>query len=368
MNKIRVLVVDDSTVIRRLLSATLAEDFEIEVAATAANGRIALAKIPQVEPDIITLDMAMPEMNGIQTLVELRKLYAHLPVIFFSESTCRGSRDSFAALAKGANACVLKPVHIGNINATKQSVRDHLIPLIKEWGNRTVGSTKPPLAQKTLAIEKLSNGHLPTPRPRKIEVVAIGVSTGGPSALMQVMRRLPRGFPLPIVVVQHMPAVFTKRLADRLNQHCEIEILEGRPGEQLRAGTAYIAPGDWHMSVARKGNQLSLQTSQDSPENSCRPAVDVLFRSVAEVCGAQALAIVLTGMGQDGLRGSHAICDAGGIIYAQDETTSVVWGMPRAVAEAGIASKILPLEKVAESMIRVASLGRSKNPRLTNTA
>ncbi len=355
--KIRVLVVDDSTVIRRLLTDALASDPQIEVAGTAANGKIALAKIPQVNPDVITLDMEMPEMDGITTLVEIRKLYPKLPVIMFSTLTQRGAEATLDALAKGANDYVTKPANVGSVTAAMQSVKTELVPRVKAFcpwfaqaiQSRIVQTTRPVLARQVPA---------PSLRPTRIDIVAIGCSTGGPNALQAIIPSLRADFPVPIVVVQHMPPIFTKHLATRLDGLSQVDVCEAQRGETLHPGGVWIAPGDFHMTLNRRGANVCVDLNQGTPENSCRPAVDVLFRSVTDLYGANVLSVVLTGMGQDGLRGCEASEASGGQIIIQDEATSVVWGMPGAVARSGIKSTMLPLNRIAVELNRRVSFGR----------
>ena len=356
MRKIRVLVVDDSTVIRRLLSDTLAEDPQIEIAGTAANGKIAIAKLTQVNPDIVTLDMEMPEMNGIETLVELRKTHPKLPVIMFSTLTQRGAEATFDALAKGASDYVTKPANVGSVSASLQNVRQQLVPKIKAlcpWLSPSLVkvssakvNTTPRVRKPNIAVET------------RIDMIGIGVSTGGPNALAKILPKLPARFPMPIMIVQHMPPIFTKHLANRLNGMCNIGVVEASHGEIVQPGIAYIAPGDFHMSVRRQGVRLIIELDQAPPENSCRPAVDVLFRSLAQNYGPSLSATILTGMGQDGLRGCEIVRDAGGTIQVQDEATSVVWGMPGVVANAGLADKVIPLEEIATHLMQQASVKR----------
>lgn len=360
MRRIRVLIVDDSTVIRRLLSDALSCDSTIEVVGTAPNGRIALAKLPQLAPDVVTLDVEMPEMDGLTTVLELRKTYSNLPVIMFSTLTQKGAEATLDALSNGANDYVTKPANVGSVSEAIQRVRDELIPKIKslcKWYRETsqAGTATPQTSSQkpSLCAKKQSA------KSTRIDAVTIGSSTGGPNALMTVLRNLPKVFPVPIFIVQHMPPVFTKHLANRLNQNCELEVVEARPGETIRPGMVAIAPGDYHMTIRRQGVSICIETSQTPPENSCRPAVDVLFRSVAQVYGENTLGVVLTGMGQDGRRGAEIIRDAGGLIFAQDEQTSVVWGMPRAVVQAQLADKILPLEDVSQQIISAVAAGRA---------
>jgi two-component system, chemotaxis family, protein-glutamate methylesterase/glutaminase len=355
MRKVRVLVVDDSVVIRRMLTDVFAGDPDIELAGVAANGRIALAKLPQINPDLVTLDIEMPELDGLGTLPELRKLYPKLPVIMFSTLTERGAVATLEALSKGATDYVTKPANVGSVAVGIQRVRDELLPKIKALCRIEPPSitTAPPQSRR-LSISTARKKTF-----QKCEIVVIGSSTGGPQALTAVLRKLPANFAAPIVVVQHMPPVFTNHLANRLNQDCALEVVEATGTETLRAGQVLIAPGDFHLELKRQGVIVTTVTNRKPPENSCRPAVDVLFRSAASIFGGGCLGVVLTGMGQDGLRGSEAIVDAGGSIIAQDEATSVVWGMPRAVAQAGIASRVLPLQSVADEMTRLTALGRN---------
>lgn len=353
MQKVRVLVVDDSVVIRRMLTDVFAGDPDIELAGVAANGRIALAKLPQINPDLVTLDIEMPELDGLGTLPELRKLYPKLPVIMFSTLTERGAVSTLEALSRGATDYVTKPANVGSVAVGIQRVRDELLPKIKALCRIERPATalpQPPRMAKPLAAKRTL---------QKCDIVVIGSSTGGPQALTAVLSKLPASFPTPIVVVQHMPPVFTNHLANRLNQDCALEVIEATGAETLRPGQVLIAPGDYHLELKRHGVFVTTTTNRNPPENSCRPAVDVLFRSAAALYGPSCLGVVLTGMGQDGLRGSEAIVHAGGSVITQDEATSVVWGMPRAVAQAGIASRILPLQSIADELIRLTALGRN---------
>lgn len=353
MRKIRALVVDDSAVIRRLVSDVLASDREIEVVGFAADGRIALAKIPQVNPDVIVLDVEMPVMNGLEALRELRKTYLRLPVIMFSTLTERGASATLDALALGASDYVAKPSNAGSATAARQRIRDELIPKIKahcaavpELGISPATPRPDAPFPSNLPARPLRSGS------ERVDVVAIGVSTGGPNALAELIPQLPANLPVPVLIVQHMPPIFTRFLAERLSAKSQIPVSEGRPGEAVKAGPVRVAPGDFHMVVERAGGIVRIGTHQGPPENSCRPAVDVLFRSVAEVYGAHALGVVMTGMGQDGLRGCQCICEAGGQVLAQDQATSVVWGMPGFVARAGLADKVLPLGQLAGEIVR----------------
>jgi two-component system chemotaxis response regulator CheB len=353
MKAIRVLIVDDSTVIRRLLSDSLSSDPQIEVVGTAAHGKIALAKIPQFNPDVVTLDMEMPEMDGITTLVEIRKLYPKLPVIMFSTLTERGATATLEALSKGANDYVTKPANVGSVNAAMQSVREELIPRLKALCLSSTAKTTTPIG--TRSVRTASKGSLVKNR---VDVVAIGSSTGGPNALQEIIPRLPADFPIPILIVQHMPPIFTRHLAERLNQLSQLTVTEAKQGDSIHAGGVWIAPGDFHLRLKRVANDVQVQLDRGIPENSCRPAVDVMFRSAESIYGGNLLAVVLTGMGQDGARGCEPIRAAGGEVFIQDEVTSVVWGMPGAVHRSGLASSVHSLSQMASAIGNAASRNR----------
>jgi two-component system chemotaxis response regulator CheB len=351
MPKIRVLVVDDAVVIRKLITETLRRDPDFELAGIAANGKIALQKIPQINPDILTLDIEMPEMDGLATLRELRKLYPKLPVIMFSTLTQKGAVATLEALALGANDYVTKPANVGSVTEAMDRLEKELVPKIKLHCRHLVATATPPADPKPALRPVPLVPGLP-PRSGPIEMVCLGTSTGGPNALAEVFANLPADFPLPIVVVQHMPPLFTAMLAERLTAHSRIPCHEGADGQKVERGHAYIAPGGRHMEVHRPGLATLLRLSDGPPENSCRPAVDTLFRSVASVYGAAVLGVVMTGMGQDGLRGCEVIREKRGHIVVQDEATSVVWGMPGYIAKAGYADKIVPLNQIAGEITR----------------
>jgi two-component system chemotaxis response regulator CheB len=357
VSKIRVLVVDDAVVFRRLVADELSADPAIEVVGTAANGRIALAKLDQVNPDLVILDIEMPELDGLATLREIRKIRPRLPVIMFSALTERGAAASLDALSLGATDYFAKPVSAGGLDAARQVLRDELIPEIKALcGRQANGSLLTPSPIPTPAA--------PAPRAEAaiVEVVAIAASTGGPNALADVFAGLPADLPVPVVLVQHMPPMFTRLLAQRLSAHSAVPVEEAQAGGVLRPGHACLAPGDFHLAVGLDGDRVRTRLTQDPPENSCRPAADVLFRSVARTFGPGTLAVVLTGMGQDGLRGCEAIRAAGGQVVVQDEATSVVWGMPGSVARAGLADRVLPLGLVGPEIVRRARAGRGGRP------
>jgi two-component system chemotaxis response regulator CheB len=277
----------------------------------------------------------------------------------FSTLTERGAAVTLDALALGASDWVTKPANVGGITQAMQRVREQLIPKIKALCAPAIPGLKQALARLDPAPPRRVLQARPT-GVSPIEVVAIGVSTGGPQALAKVLPEIPAEFPVPVVIVQHMPPLFTKLLAERLSAQCQIGVSEGAAGDRLRPAHAWIAPGDNHMILTQAAAAVQVQLNRDPPENSCRPAVDVLFRSVAAVYGGRVLGVVLTGMGQDGLRGSEAICDAGGHVLAQDEATSVVWGMPGFVAKAGLADRVLPLSQVGPEIVRRVLASRAR--------
>jgi two-component system chemotaxis response regulator CheB len=336
MPKIRVLVVDDAVVVRKIVTDALSHDPSIEVVGTASNGRIALSRIPQLNPDVVTLDIEMPELNGLETLKEIRKTYPRLPVIMFS--TLQAQQRIRDDLLPKIHALCWR---VGGISKPQEALSSG-----RKVGGTTTAAAAAPVGGAARAVKSVD-----ALRPR-IDIVAIGVSTGGPNALAQIFQRLPHDFPVPIVIVQHMPPMFTKLLAERLNSESALTVEEGIAGRVLSPGKAYIAPGNYHMTVRNHGGTIQLDTNQAPAENSCRPAVDVLFKSVAATFGASTLAVVLTGMGQDGLRGCEFVAEAGGEVVVQDQMSSVVWGMPGIVAEKGLANRVLPLDQLASDIVR----------------
>jgi len=345
MKPIRILVVDDSVVIRKLLSETLSEDPALEVVGTASDGRFALAKLSQLKPDLITLDIEMPVMNGLETLAAIRKLHPKLPVIMFSTLTEHGATATLDALSLGASDYATKPSNTGSFPIAIERIRAELIPKIKALCG--TATAKIP----GLAVARAASKLQPHINPW-VEIVAIGTSTGGPNALAEVLPRIPADFPVPIVVVQHMPPIFTRLLAERLASRSAYPIEEGSSGTTISPGRAWIAPGNFHMKVIRTGLSSRLTLNQDAPENSCRPAVDVLFRSVAKAYGANVLGVVMTGMGSDGVLGAKDICEAGGNVIIQDEPSSVVWGMPGLVHASGLDDACYPLDQLAGEITR----------------
>lgn len=354
--QIRILIADDSAVMRSLLRSVVNGAAGLEVIATAADGASALACIESTRPDLVLLDVEMPVMDGLTTLKKLRARGLKMPVIMCSSLTQRGARVTIEALADGASDYVAKPAGQTSREAAIDALAKELIPKIMALAGHA--SAPPPAVMEPRSIFE--------PRPAKAEpqsaswtpkLLAIGVSTGGPAALDQILPAIPANFALPIVVVQHMPELFTSLLAEHLNTHCQLRVREVKEGDEVVPGTITIARGNWHMEViaaARNGLPPRLHLNQNAPENHCRPAVDVLFRTAASVYGQGVLAVVLTGMGSDGLAGCRLLRNAGAGVLAQDRATSAVWGMPGAVTNAGLAQRVLPLDAIVPEILRLA--------------
>ncbi|GAA3871784.1 chemotaxis response regulator protein-glutamate methylesterase [Saccharothrix violaceirubra] len=341
---ISVLVVDDSVVIRRLVTDALGSDPRVRVVGTAPNGRVALQKIDQLKPDLVTLDVEMPVMDGVTAAREIRLRHPKLPIIMFSTLTSSGAEATLAALSAGASDYVTKPSNFGSVAESVRSVREELLPRIHALCERPRPMAAPPPVRRPA-------GGGPRPARGQTRVVVVASSTGGPTALRQVLRGLPARLSVPIVVVQHMPPVFTGMLAQRLDTENAVRVVEATDGMILEPGTVYIAPGDRHLEVAGAGKMVKTRLHDGPKENHCRPAADVLFRSAARVYGNSALAVVLTGMGRDGAEGCRALSAAGAQVLAQDQASSVVWGMPGAVVEAGLADAVVPLGGMADRIL-----------------
>jgi two-component system, chemotaxis family, protein-glutamate methylesterase/glutaminase len=342
--RIRVLVVDDSALMRKLIPLVLERDPDIEVVGTAMDGAFALKKIEEMHPDVVTLDLEMPRMDGIETL-RLIMRSAPLPVIVFSTHSKEGAYSTFKALALGAIDFVAKPVDAPSGNL--ETIAIELIEKIKV-AKRAVGFKAhagsaldaPPLPKK------ISRATLAPSR-----VIAIGISTGGPNALQFVLSQLPSDFPATILIVQHMPEGFTEMFAKRLDECCAVDVAEARSGDLLIAGRVLICPGNRHMMVRRMPRGDMTVLSDSAPVNGHRPSVDVLFHSVAQEFGPQAVGILMTGMGEDGAEGLGALKASGAITIAQSEETCIVSGMPRAAIQKGYASKIVPLDALGTHLI-----------------
>ncbi len=340
----KVLIIDDSVVIRRLVADVVNADPDLEVIDTAVNGRIGLEKIAALDPDIVTLDIEMPEMDGLETIKELRNTHPDLPVIMFSTLTERGSASTLEALARGATDYVTKPANVGSTMAAIAQVKEQLIPRLKALAPTDPAdsvriNTEPLTLLETANLDDLAPG-------RRTQAVILGSSTGGPTALEELFVSLERPLPVPLFIVQHIPEVFSKLLADRLDRLSTMTVVEASDAMVAEPGVAYIARGGLHMDISERRGVVTVNVHDGPQVNSCRPAVDILFASAAEVYGPNLLGVILTGMGQDGLAGCETFRDAGAPILVQDEASSVVWGMPGYVARAGLAHEILPIQQI----------------------
>jgi two-component system chemotaxis response regulator CheB len=369
-SRIRVLIVDDSAVMRSLLRSVVSTDSALEVAGTASDGLSALNALSVVRPDIVLLDVEMPVMDGLATLKQLRERAPRLPIIMCSALTQRGAQVTIESLASGASDYVAKPAGQASREAAAQTLAAELIPKI-----RALTMRQPvPFAARRLSLfpaaiaPRLSARRAPSTAPA---AVVIGVSTGGPAALDVILPALPASFPLPVFVVQHMPDLFTRQLAERLDSRCALRVHEAEEGMAVRAGQIYIARGNWHMKLtgaAMPGHPHTLHLDQAPLENHCRPSVDVLFRSAAQAYGGSVLAVMLTGMGHDGLAGTRTLHNLGATILAQDEATSAVWGMPGAIANENLAHAILPLRQIAAEILRICAKPYSEATMLRESA
>ena len=338
---IGVLICDDSATIRGILSATLGGDPDLKIVGTAVNGEACLATIPTAKPDLVLLDVEMPVMDGITTLREIRRRFGKLPVVMFSSLTERGAKATVDALLAGANDYVAKPAGL-DAREVADRIRVDVIGRIKSLvprGAAGPGGRSPRPTGATAAPPRAV-------RQDRIQGVVIAVSTGGPTALAEVLPAFVPDARVPTLVVQHMPAFFTAHLAERLAKTAGLPVREATDGEVVRAGEVLLAPGGRHLEIVSDAGQPRVRLSDAPPENSCRPAADVLFRSAVKLWGSGTLGVVLTGMGKDGLAGSREIVAAGGSVIAQDEFSSVVWGMPGEVVRAGLADAVLPLPQV----------------------
>lgn len=337
-DRVRVLVVDDSAVVRRLVSEMLSAEPDLEVVGTAANGQAALLKIDQLAPDLVTLDVDMPVLNGLQTLRALRRENGTLPVLMLSSLTIQGASLTLDCLYHGATDYVTKPSAAGPEAIDR--LRAELLPKVRHFGRRSR-----PLSSS--AWRGRVPDLLPTAPSSPVRAVVVAASTGGPNALSELFSALPSTPSVPLLVVQHMPPLFTRALAERLDGRGGLSVKEAVDGAVAGPGEAWIAPGDFHLEAGPR-----LRVTQAPPENSCRPSADVLFRGAAAAWGAGVLGVVLTGMGQDGLKGARTIREAGGRVLVQDPKTSTVWGMPGAVVEAGLADHMLPPAGLAAEICR----------------
>lgn len=348
---VRVLVVDDSSFFRKVVSNILNEDSHIEVIGTAVNGADAIEKVENLKPDVVTMDIEMPVMDGITAVRRIMALHP-TPILMFSSLTTSGAQATLDALDAGALDFL--PKKFDDLSHEKSEVKRILCARVRVLAAK--GLARPvtaqlPLTKKIEAMPGLA-AHRPTASPltqkklHDIKVVAIGTSTGGPVALQQVLAKLPKEFPLPILLVQHMPGSFTGAFAQRLNKLCAIGVKEAEEGDVLEAGMAFLAPGGKQMLVEQRNGKVQIHIQDGLPENTYKPSVDITFSSIAKVYPGHVLGVILTGMGADGREGSRLLKSGGSSIWVQDEQSCVVYGMPMAVAEAGLADQVMPLTDI----------------------
>ena len=339
-NHISVLLVDDSSIIRRALTNIIEQDTLIKVVKSVSDGQLGISAAAAVKPDIVVLDIEMPNMDGITALPKILEASPKSKVIMFSTLTEKGADISLKALSLGAVECIAKPTTAADVGANSL------------FNQQIIGIIKGLVPHKTLATQIAPTAQPPaqlTTTPStfrgKPSIIAIGSSTGGPQALFEVISHF-EGFDVPIIVTQHMPAHFTKMLATHIQTHTGISAHEASEAMPVENGNVYVAPGGHHLKIVKNDDQLVCKIDDGPPENFCKPSVDPMFRSVIDLYGPSVLGIILTGMGNDGLPSSQQLVEKGGRLIAQNEETCVVWGMPRAVAEAGICTEILPLENI----------------------
>jgi two-component system, chemotaxis family, protein-glutamate methylesterase/glutaminase len=374
---LRILAADDSAVMRSILWKLFlmhAEDRtselpRMELCGIARDGVECLELMRQLSPDVLVLDLEMPRMNGLDVLDRLRVENPELPVIMCSAYTEHGARSTLEALGRGASDYVTKPFEQRDFAAAMQALSQQLLPRIAALAKDAGESGEKTDRDVPQELQKTKSGDSAVKGSALIEVVVIGLSTGGPSALEQLLPKLPKDFPVPVLIVQHMPKLFTGALAERLDKCCALRVEQAYDNATIRPGTVWLAPGDAHMEVAARramaadadrgeGSSSRVRLHQQEPLNHCRPSVDYLFFSAVRMYGAGTLALVMTGMGADGLNGARAVHEGGGVVLAQDEATSAVWGMPGRVSEAGIASGTLPLWGIASALKQRVNAGR----------
>jgi two-component system chemotaxis response regulator CheB len=364
MGPIKALVIDDTIVYRKIVGDVLKDMPGVEVIGTANNGKIALSKIRTLKPDLITLDIEMPEVNGIEVLEELRGMENPPLVIMLSTLTQKGSEMTIKALELGAFDFLPKPEDgkmADNLLKVKQAI-EPIIRLIKRRRGKPVGTASPVTVPSRPAAPRPAPRKPAAPKARvhrtKSEIIGIGISTGGPNALTRMIPMLPAAFKVPVLIVQHMPPMFTASLATSLNNKSNLEVREAQDGDVVAPGRVLIAPGGKQMKIVAGADGLTrkIKITDDPPENSCKPSVDYLFRSIAHHYVGRATGVIMTGMGSDGAKGLVEMKNNGSIVIAQDEASCTVFGMPKAPIENGIADIIAPLDRIAEEIVKTVSL------------
>ncbi len=370
VEKLRVLVVDDSALYRKVVKDILAEDEEVEVVGVAMDGQMALKKTVEFKPDLLTLDIEMPKMGGLEVLGHFATQQEPPGVVILSALTSTGAKTTNEALKLGAFDFVLKP-ETSSIDNSTERVRERLQPVVDAFKQRLRKKLANSLRVASSLSDDSSDGaavrvhsdirrHPPSTHDMEngeIDAVAIGISTGGPKALTKLLPDLPKSFDKPIFIVQHMPPIFTASLAEDLNRICPLEVCEAEDGQPVVPGKIYIAPGGKQMKVARENGLFNIRITNDPPERSCKPSADYLFRSIANVYGEKVLAVIMTGMGDDGFVGTRLLRRKSALVVAQDEESCVVYGMPRVIVEDGLADRVVPLDRMAETIVELASKG-----------
>lgn len=350
MEKIKVLVVDDSLFYRNILTELLSQIPNVEVVGTAENSQSALRSLESLQPDLVTLDFEMPVMDGLETLHRMKLRGSTAAVLMISNFTREGAKVTIKALELGAFDYITKPS-----DNTQEKNRQQLLSSLRHiiYSLKFKNKRLREIQKKGAVLEDEKPYLIPRPLPGPVEIVAIGVSTGGPQALKEVLSKLPKHFRVPLVIVQHMLPLFTSALADSLNQNCQISVVEGKQSQGLVPGTAYIAPGGKQMKVVSQNNTKMLEITDDPPENNCRPAADYLFRSVAEVSGNRAIGLIMTGMGMDGVAGLEIMRRRGARIIAQNIETCIVSSMPHEAIRRGLPDLIAPLASISSELINM---------------
>lgn len=339
---IRVLIVDDSIFYQHRLQEVLDSDPAIEVVGIANNGQQAIEKTQSLKPDVITMDVEMPVMDGISAVRTIMN-DCPTPVLMISSSTKRGANATFEAMDAGALDFLTKDFHeiVENRELAGKEICNKVISVARKSTRKINKFSSDIITSSTSTVKtKLHN----------YDVLAVGASTGGPVAVQQVLKKLPQNFPLPIVVIQHMPKTFTPMFSERLNQMCAITVKQADNGDVLFPGCAYIAPGGLQTTVKKKGREVVIDISEGDQSLNYKPSVDVTYRSLADVYSSKVLAVILTGMGSDGCEGARELKQGGSKVWAQDESSSVVYGMPMAVAKAGLADEIMSLDQIASTL------------------
>lgn len=348
---LRLVVVDDSALYRQLVRNTLREIADVEVVGLARSGREALQLVEELQPDLVTLDVQMPDLTGIDVLRELKRRGHRTRAIMLSSLTANGAQTTTDALLEGAFDFIHKP-NSRDAGANRQHLLAELAEKIGAFRLTRARYRAPRSPEVDVAPRRTE--RRPSSAAGDCAAVVLGTSTGGPVALSEVLPALPGDFPAPVLIVQHMPAQYTHSLANRLNERSRIEVVEGADGMPVAPGFAYIAPGGRHMRLERRGPRLAIAITDDPPEHSCRPAADYLFRSAVQIYGARLVGVVLTGMGRDGAAGCAAIKAAGGYVITQHPEGCAVYGMPKAVVDEGCSDEALPLPHIADALVRKA--------------